>query len=110
MWLLSLRLSLGLREAVDDCPVEHVHATGWTSLLALEPGLQASRVEDVCAGKLLAARDHLLPTDDAHIVHSLQLLNGSIRIAAGGGVDMVAQGSRDHMSGSYRVFRCRMAC
>ena len=86
VWLLSLRcLSLGLREAVDDCSVEHIHTAGWTGLLALEPGLQTGRVEDVRAGELLAARHHLLPTDDAHVVHSLQLLYGSIWIAAGRG-------------------------
>ena len=79
---LSLSLCLSLREPVDDGPVEHVHATGWTGLLALEPGLQAGRVEDVSAWQLLAPRHHLLSTDDADVVDCLQLLDSGIRIAA----------------------------
>lgn len=43
-----------LRQAVDECPVQHVHTTGGADLLALEPGLETSGVEDVTTWKLLA--------------------------------------------------------
>ena len=45
--------------------LQDVHATGGTGVLALEPGPQAGRVEDVLAREELATRDHLLATDYA---------------------------------------------
>ena len=70
-----------LGELVDNTRVEDVHATSGAGLLSLEPRLQTDGVENVVAGKLLAARHHLLTTDDAHIVDSFQFLDGGIRVA-----------------------------
>ena len=39
-------------------------------------------MEDVAARKLLASCHHLLPADDADVVHRLQLLYGGIGIPA----------------------------
>lgn len=68
-------LSVALNQPVHGDPVEHLHATRGADLLALEPGLEAGGVEDVATRKLLATSDHLLPTNDAHVVHRLQLLD-----------------------------------
>lgn len=59
---------------------EDVHATGGARLLPLEPRLETGRVEDMVARELLAARHHLLSTDDAHVVHSFQLFYSGIWI------------------------------
>ena len=59
--------------------MDDVHATRGTALLALEPRAQTALVEDVVAGQLLAAGQHLLPTDDAHVTRR-QLLRRRIRV------------------------------
>ena len=42
-------------------------------------------MEYVSAGELLAARDHLLTTDDADVVDLFQLLYSGVRIAVSNG-------------------------
>lgn len=120
--ILSLPLSLHLRQPVDDGTIKHVHATGRTGLLALEPRLQAGRVEDVRTGQLLAARHHFFTAYDADIVDCFQFRNGGIGIAANTTTNNklftcslhvhvhVHVQQRNPEMWPYRVFRCRMAC
>ena len=63
---------------------QHVHPARGAGLLPLEPGAQAGRVEDVVAGQLLAALDHLVATDDAHVVGRLEVFSCSVWVAVSG--------------------------
>ena len=60
-------------------------AARWAELLPLEPGAEASGVEDVPARQPLALADHLLTTDNADAVNSLQLSRGDVWVAGGRG-------------------------
>lgn len=111
--VLRLPLPLPLHQAVNHRPVEYVHTTGWTGLLALEPRLEACRVEDMSAGELLAARDHFFTTYDANVADCLQFFNGSIRIAIEKGTcgkyyHNMTPDTRNRLA--YRVLRWRIAC
>ena len=63
---------------------QNIEPAGGAGLLALEPGAEAGRVEDVVAGQLLAARGHLLAADDADVVRRLELFRRRIRVTEGG--------------------------
>ena len=82
--LLVVLLPPGLRlgESGQNALTQHVHPTSGAGLLSLEPGPQTRHMEDVTAGQLLAARHHLLTTDDAHVVGTVQLLTSSVRVPA----------------------------
>lgn len=60
-------------------------AARWAELLPLEPRAEASSVEDVPARQPLALADHLLATDDADAVNSLELSWGDVWVAGGRG-------------------------
>ncbi len=62
-----------------------IRSACWTELLPLEPRAETGGVEDVPTWEPLALVDHLLTTDDANVVNSLQFLWGDIWVTGGRG-------------------------
>ena len=65
--LLQVPSRTSASQSCESGSVEDVHSTGGAALLALEPAPETAGVKDVVTGKLLAARDHLLPANGTEV-------------------------------------------